>query len=212
MLPQVVAGPLAAHLGHVRAVHEADVARGAGRVALPEALARKYPNAALEWGWQWVFPAAKLSIDPRSGVRRRHHVHESVLQKAVHAAARVAGIHKAVGPHTLRHSFATHLLESGYDIRTVEELLGHRDVATTMIYTDVLNQGGRAVESPADRLLAVTGSGAIPPPYAAYHRPDTPPLPPKAVAPPTETADDTPHRGPDYAASARVGRRRNSDG
>jgi integrase len=121
---------------------------------LPAALARKYPNADREWGWQWVFPASRLSTDPRSGERRRHHLHESVLQRAVHAAARAAGLTRPIGPHTLRHCFATHLLETGYDIRTVQELLGHRDVSTTMIYTHVLNRGGRAVESPADRLAA----------------------------------------------------------
>jgi len=119
---------------------------------LPDALARKYPNAAREWQWQWVFPAAQLSEDPRSGEQRRHHCHESVLQKAVRAAARQVGILKRVGCHTLRHSFATHLLEDGSDIRTIQELLGHRDVSTTMSYTHVLNRGGKGVASPADRL------------------------------------------------------------
>lgn len=126
-------------------------------------------EAALDWAWQWVFPASKIGVDPRSGLRRRHHVHESVLQKAVRAAARAASIAKPVGPHTLRHCFATHLLESGYDIRTVQELLGHHDVATTMIYTHVLNRGGRAVESPADRLPAGSSSGATPPDATTDH-------------------------------------------
>jgi integrase len=118
---------------------------------VPDALARKYPNADKEWGWQYVFPANSLSQDPRSGVTRPHHLHESSLRKAIKEAARLAGIVKPVGPHTLRHCFATHLLEQGYDIRTVQELLGHKDVKTTMIYTHVLNRGGLAVRSPLDR-------------------------------------------------------------
>lgn len=177
MLPRALDLPLAAHLERVRLVHQADRAAGHGSVALPDALALKYPNASREWGWQWVFPASRLSLDPRSGDRRRHHLHESVLQKAVHGAARTAGIAKPVGPHTLRHCFATHLLENGYDIRTVQELLGHRDVATTMIYTHVLNRGGRAVESPADRLLAGNRSGASPPSPAGQHASRPPPTP-----------------------------------
>ena len=127
---------------------------------MPDALAAKYPNASREWPWQWVFPAARICRDPRFGEPQRFHTHESVLQKAIHGAARDARIGKPVGPHTLRHCFATHLLEGGCDIRTVQELLGHRDVRTTMIYTHVLNRGGRGVESPADRLL-VAPSGAI---------------------------------------------------
>ena len=119
---------------------------------MPDALARKYPNAAREWKWQWVFPASQLSEDPRSGEQRRHHVHESVLQKAVSAAARQVGIIKLVGCHPLRHSFATHRLKDGSDMRTSQDLLGHRDVSTTMIYTHVLNRGGKGVASPADRL------------------------------------------------------------
>jgi integron integrase len=152
MLPQRLSAVLTAHLRTVAAVHRRDLAAGFGRVWLPDALARKYPSADREWGWQWVFPAARLSEDPRGGVRRRHHVHPSVLQRAIQSAARIARFAKPVGPHTLRHCFATHLLEAGYDIRTVQELLGHRDVSTTMIYTHVLNRGGRAVASPADRL------------------------------------------------------------
>jgi integrase len=121
-------------------------------VYLPDALVRKYPTADREWGWQYVFPADNLSVDPRSGTKRRHHLDESLIQRAVKAAVREAGVNKAATPHTLRHSFATHLLEDGYDIRTVQELLGHRDVRTTMIYTHVLNRGGRGVLSPADKL------------------------------------------------------------
>ncbi|MFM8330596.1 MAG: tyrosine-type recombinase/integrase [Candidatus Methylumidiphilus sp.] len=128
------------------------MAAGFGAVWLPDALAVKYPNAPKEWGWQYVFPANGLSVDPRSGARRRHHVDEKALQRAMRKAALAVGLVKPVTPHTLRHSFATHVLESGYDIRTVQELLGHKDVATTMIYTHVLNRGGRGVVSPLDRL------------------------------------------------------------
>ena len=154
MLPAAVKEPLAAHLVGVRRLHEKDLRAGLGRVQLPNALARKYPNADREWGWQWVFPGARICTDPRFGAPQRYHLHKSVPQRAIHAAARQAGLTKPVGPHTMRHSFATHLLEAGYDIRTVQELLGHRDVRTTMIYTHVLNRGGHGVQSPADRLLA----------------------------------------------------------
>ncbi len=151
MLPDSVVTPLREHLTRVKHLHEKDLAEGYGTVHLPYALDVKYPHANREWGWQYVFPAKTLSVDPRTGVCQRHHVNESSLQKAVRAAARLAGItDKPVGCHTFRHSFATHLLESGYDIRTVQELLGHKDVKTTMIYTHVLNRGGLAVRSPLD--------------------------------------------------------------
>jgi integron integrase len=151
MLPAIVRDPLVSHLECVRTLHQHDLERGVGRVYLPEALGRKYPNVGKEWGWQWVFPASRVSVDPRSGERRRHHVDESVLQRAVKEAARRAGLIKLVSSHILRHAFATHLLEAGYDIRTIQELLGHRDVSTTMLYTHVLNRGGNGVYSPIDR-------------------------------------------------------------
>jgi len=150
ILPESLIVPLQDHLRIVKRTHEEDLARGYGAVYLPYALERKYPNANREWIWQYVFPAGRLSVDPRSGVVRRHHLHESGLQKAIRTAAQEAGIPKRVSPHTLRHSFATHLLENHYDIRTVQELLGHKDVKTTMIYTHVLNRGGLAVRSPLD--------------------------------------------------------------
>jgi integron integrase len=150
ILPDSLIPMLEEHLMRVKRLHEEDLARGNGAVYLPDALERKYPNANREWGWQYVFPSGRLSVDPHSGAVRRHHLDESGLQKAVRQAARRAGIVKPVGPHTLRHCFATHLLENHYDIRTVQELLGHKDLKTTMIYTHVLNRGGLAVRSPLD--------------------------------------------------------------
>ncbi|MBM3358729.1 MAG: integron integrase [Betaproteobacteria bacterium] len=160
MLPERLLEPLRGHLERVKFLHERDLSEGFGEVYLPFALARKYPHAGRSWPWQYVFPSGSRSTDPLDGVIRRHHLDEKVIQRAVSEAARKAGIAKPVSPHVLRHSFATHVLEAGYDIRTVQELLGHRDVSTTMIYTHVLNKGGRGVKSPLD------SGGADQPPVA----------------------------------------------
>ena len=151
VLPENLILPLQTHMEKVKALHERDLEVGFGEVYLPDALAAKYPKAARTWGWQFVFPSAVRSIDPRSGIERRHHLYEASVQRAVREAAKIAEVHKPVTPHVLRHSFATHLLQAGYDIRTVQELLGHSAVSTTMIYTHVLNKGGKGVVSPLDR-------------------------------------------------------------
>lgn len=160
VLPEGLIQPLQAHLGRVRLLHRRDLAEGYGEVWLPDAIGRKYPRAGREWGWQFVFPSQNRSADPDSGVVRRHHIYPDTVGRAVKRAARAAGIVKPIGCHTLRHSFATHLLERGYDIRTVQELLGHSSVQTTMIYTHVMGRGGRGVKSPLD------SGGAVPPPVA----------------------------------------------
>jgi integron integrase len=152
MLPTSLKQDLWMHLARVKLIHQNDLEKGFGSVYLPNALDKKYPNAAKDWKWQFVFPSSTIGVDPVTGVKRRHHLHESVIQKCIHEAARLIGLTKHIGPHTFRHSFATHLLESGSDIRTVQELLGHKHVQTTMIYTHVLNRPGVSVKSPLDRL------------------------------------------------------------
>ena len=151
VVPELLKLDLQDHLEKIQKLHQKDLAAGYGSVYLPNALERKLPSAAKEWKWQYVFPSSQFSVDPRSGIRRRHHAHEGSVSREITAAVKRSGITKRATSHSFRHSFATHLLEAGYDIRTVQELLGHDDVSTTMIYTHVLNKGGKGVKSPLDR-------------------------------------------------------------
>jgi len=175
MLPQVVKPALRQHLERVRHLHERDLAEGFGAVVLPDALARKYPNAPKEWHWQFAIPQAKRWMNPSTGAQGRHHLDPSLVQRAFARAVRAAGLSKHASCHSLRHSFATHLLEDGYDIRTVQELLGHKDVKTTMIYTHVLNRGGHGVQSPADRLIRPPGLTNTRTPGDTQRKPDNTP-------------------------------------